>query len=239
MTPRVDVICGSADAAMSVLPVASAQLIVLDPPHDAWSTHVGLFDSALRILRDGYAIAFCHDAQLTDIRASATSAGFIEDACYVWHDPQPIFTSTYKPLRTHEFVPVFRCGTPERPNMKAGTVNRDQSPIAKGDSSLGRWRASGRVYTPGERKHLTSVLTFPRPLQGPLGRWQKPIELLECLIRAYTREGDTVLDPFGGSGAVSAAAIALGRSAVHIEVDPARIADARVHIGPLFCEVSA
>lgn len=47
-----------------------------------------------------------------------------------------------------------------------------------------------------------------------------PIELAERLIRMYSFAGDVVVDPFGGSGSMTAAAIRTGRSSVLVEIDP-------------------
>ena len=47
-----------------------------------------------------------------------------------------------------------------------------------------------------------------------------PIELAERLIRMYSFAGDVVLDPFGGSGSVTAAAIRAGRNSVLVEIEP-------------------
>jgi hypothetical protein len=48
---------------------------------------------------------------------------------------------------------------------------------------------------------------------------------------------DTVLDPFGGSGTVAQVATGNGRSAIHIDLNPAYIELARQRIGPMLCEV--
>lgn len=48
---------------------------------------------------------------------------------------------------------------------------------------------------------------------------EKPVQLLEQLIRASTGEGDFLVDPFGGSGSLVRAAQRCGRSAVAIEYD--------------------
>lgn len=65
-----------------------------------------------------------------------------------------------------------------------------------------------------------------------------PVEIAERLIRMFSYWGDTVLDPFCGSGTVLAAALKCHRSAIGIEVDPevCRIALNRVHeaSNPLF-----
>lgn len=56
-----------------------------------------------------------------------------------------------------------------------------------------------------------------------------PDDLADCCIRAGSRAGDTVLDPFGGTGTVARRALALGRAAILIELNPdyLRLQDAR------------
>lgn len=48
---------------------------------------------------------------------------------------------------------------------------------------------------------------------------QKPIELMEYLVREYTKEGDSILDPFMGSGSTGVAAKNLNRKFIGIELD--------------------
>lgn len=50
-----------------------------------------------------------------------------------------------------------------------------------------------------------------------------PPELAERLIRLFSFAGDTVLDPFGGSGSTAVAAIRAGRNSVSIEIEPAYV----------------
>lgn len=47
-----------------------------------------------------------------------------------------------------------------------------------------------------------------------------PLELAECLIRMFSFVGDTVLDPFAGTGTTTLAASRAGRHSVSVEVDP-------------------
>jgi site-specific DNA-methyltransferase (adenine-specific) len=49
--------------------------------------------------------------------------------------------------------------------------------------------------------------------------FQKPVDLMEFLIKTYTNEGDIVLDPFMGSGSTGVACKAAGRRFVGIELD--------------------
>lgn len=60
---------------------------------------------------------------------------------------------------------------------------------------------------------------------GAAARWgshphHKPFSVLEPLVRTYSRPGDTVLDPFAGSGSMPAAALRLGRVPACMEIEP-------------------
>lgn len=48
---------------------------------------------------------------------------------------------------------------------------------------------------------------------------QKPLELMKRLIALCTSEGDTVLDPFCGSGSTGVACVSLGRNFLGIDLD--------------------
>ena len=57
-----------------------------------------------------------------------------------------------------------------------------------------------------------------------------PSELAERLIRMFSFAGDTVLDPFAGTGSTSIAAIAAGRNSMGIEVDPGYVETAAKNV---------
>jgi DNA modification methylase len=60
---------------------------------------------------------------------------------------------------------------------------------------------------------------------------QKPIALMEWCILMATNPGDTILDPFMGSGTTGVACVQTGRNFIGIEIDPAyfKIAERRIH----------
>jgi hypothetical protein len=66
---------------------------------------------------------------------------------------------------------------------------------------------------------------------------QKPLALLEPLVRAHTREGDLVLDPYCGSGTTLVAAVRAGRRAIGIDVGEEAIATATRRLREEGCEV--
>lgn len=70
------------------------------------------------------------------------------------------------------------------------------------------------------RKRHSDILQFDRVSPNKLRHsHEKPIELIEFLIRKSSSVGETILDPFSGSGTVSEAAAKLGRSFIAFELD--------------------
>jgi len=59
---------------------------------------------------------------------------------------------------------------------------------------------------------------------------QKPVRLLRSIIEDYTNEGDTILDPFMGSGTTGVACVQTGRNFIGIEIDEGyfKIAEKRI-----------
>ena len=75
-------------------------------------------------------------------------------------------------------------------------------------------------YNPKQR-YPRSILYFSRGTRRnkKLHPTQKPVKLMEYLIKTYTKENDSVLDFTMGSGTTGVAAIKLNRSFIGIELD--------------------
>jgi site-specific DNA-methyltransferase (adenine-specific) len=75
--------------------------------------------------------------------------------------------------------------------------------------------------TPPVRMRKGTVLRHQRPTGTSVRHpSEKPISLISELIESSSRTGETVLDPFAGSGSTVVAAVLLGRKAIAVEVDP-------------------
>ena len=77
-----------------------------------------------------------------------------------------------------------------------------------------------RPFRISERVNNSDVWTFD-PVQGYPGKHpcEKPIGIMEHIIKTSTREGHTLLDPFAGSGSTLRAAKNLGRRAIGFEIE--------------------
>ena len=70
------------------------------------------------------------------------------------------------------------------------------------------------------KKYPKSILTFPRPASSKmLHPTEKPVELLEYLIKTYSNENDVILDNCMGSGSTGVAALNTNRRFIGIELD--------------------
>src|SRR5690606_18101159 len=79
----------------------------------------------------------------------------------------------------------------------------------------------------------TNIIEIVNPRIGSVHPTQKPVALMEYLIRTYTNEGDTVLDNTMGSGTTGVACVNTGRRFIGIERDPEyfAIAERRINCG--------
>jgi len=84
------------------------------------------------------------------------------------------------------------------------------------------WK-EGAAHTWNSDRKQDSVWEIPRPRRSPEHPTMKPLELVERAIRNSSVKGETVLDPFGGSGTTVVAAARLGRVGRCIEVDPSYV----------------
>ena len=87
-------------------------------------------------------------------------------------------------------------------------------------------------------KYPTSILVFPKPHPSvAVHPTQKPVPLLEYLVRTYTNEGDTVLDNCMGSGSTGVAVKRVGgRHFIGIEQNPVYFEIARKRIKEEKCQ---
>lgn len=97
-------------------------------------------------------------------------------------------------------------------------IDRLNSFISYSDMEAINRRFSRRFNLPEGKKFKSNVLEYKKDYTG-LHPTQKPVALLEDLIRTYTNEGETVLDFTMGSGTTGVACKNLNRRFIGIELD--------------------
>lgn len=150
----------------------------------------------------------------------------------IWEKPAAtgFFNAKKMPLKAHENILVFY--------RKLPTYN-PQKTTGHARKSAGRKEIGSEVYGKGVKKtNYDSTERYPRSVQkisreskvGGLHPTQKPVPLIEWLVKTYTDDGDTVLDNTMGSGTTGVACKNLGRRFIGIELDDSYFEVAKTRI---------
>ncbi|MGT3563128.1 DNA-methyltransferase [Escherichia coli] len=215
---------------MAVIPDKSVDLILCDLPYGTtackWDTVIPfdeLWRRYNRVIKPGAAIVLTSSQPFTTALISSNLKGF----CYSWIWNKK-FGANFaqakrQPLKVHEDVLVFSVSG-RMPTYYPEMVKRDK-PIKKGKNVnesgaiplVTNESYNGKVY---DEKHPSSILEFScRDKERGLHPTQKPIALMEYLIKTYTNEGDTVLDNCMGSGTTGVACANTNRRFIGMELD--------------------
>lgn len=123
------------------------------------------------------------------------------------------------PLKNHENVMVFYA----KPGVYNPQMREGFKPYVckQGETKSQNYGdQSGAVTVSDGTRYPLTVLDFPRD-KAKVHPTQKPVALMEYLIRTYTHEGMTVLDNCFGSGTTGVACVNTGRKFIGIEMDDA------------------
>jgi len=128
------------------------------------------------------------------------------------------FTAKYMPLKKHENILVFGdSASYYEPQMTTGTpYHRKWTPNKNNNLKYG---ISGVQTDNKGTRHPTTILDFPQKWrrQDQVHPTQKPVELMEWLVKAYCPVGGVVLDNCMGSGTTGVACVNTGRKFIGIE----------------------
>lgn len=130
----------------------------------------------------------------------------------------------YQPFRNHEYVLVFgkgRVSPGKRTPMTYNPQKTPGKPYSQGSGKMGGgWKGDlSKVVTENKdgMRHPKTVQKFTR--DKGLHPTQKPVSMLEFMIKTYTKEGDLVFDPTLGSGTTMVAAKQLNRNGIGCELE--------------------
>ncbi len=137
----------------------------------------------------------------------------------IWEKNMPVgfLDAKRRPLRSHENILIFSRrfkGSTYNPQMIEGKPHKRGS----GDRKAAHY-STGRLV-PASTSNLyypRSVLRFPNSRAKSLHPTQKNFELMEWLVKTYSNENQTILDPFSGSGTTLVAAQKHDRKSIGIE----------------------
>jgi len=168
--------------------------------------------------------------------SSALRMSNIKNYKYDWkwekNKPNGFVNAKNKPLKTLEDVCVFSDGvtantknihkkTPYNPQGVKRVCKTIKSGIRKRDSTVGErpCRVGGSSYIQEFTGYPVEKIAFSNTFKDRLHPTQKPVALMEYLIKTYTNEGETVLDFTMGSGTTGVACKNTNRKFIGIEMD--------------------
>lgn len=240
--------CVDAKKGMLSLPAQSVDLILCDLPfgitRNQWDTVIPydqLWEAYNHVIKPNGAILLFASQPFDKVLAYSNIKDYKYD--WIWEKNKATghLNAKIAPMRAHENILVFYKQTPEyypqatpeegsfdgytytghKPMNKVNARKLSQEELDAPLRNYGHAHCSGNEG--GSTKRLPrSVLRFPVVNNDSSEKWhptQKPTELLQYLIKTYTKEGDLVLDNCMGSGATAIAALATDRKYVGYELD--------------------
>lgn len=220
----IKLLCGDCIELMRDIPDGSVDMILCDLPYGKtrckWDTIIPfeqMWKEYKRIIKCTGCIAlFGSEPFASQVRLSAKG---IYRYDWVWKKDKATqyLNANRAPLLDYEVICIFYKKLPTyNPQMGAG----------KAYSNRHKPGHNGEVYGKtdfSERKNITT--RYPRRIVDfcvetkPVHPTQKPVALLEYLIKTYTNEGETVLDNCMGSGSTGVACVNTGRRFTGTELD--------------------
>lgn len=212
---------------MKRIPNKSIDMILCDLPYGTtackWDTIIPfepLWEQYERVIKDNGAIVLFGSEPFTSTLRMSNLKHYKYD--WIW-DKVNRYTGygncKNAPLRRYETISVFaKQKTTYNPQMAVG------KPYKKTGDYSSKIYDTGKIKKTGENRgtrYPYNILQFKGDdkKNGFLHPTQKPVALLEYLIKTYTNEGETVLDNTMGSGSTGVACINTHRNFIGMEVD--------------------
>jgi site-specific DNA-methyltransferase (adenine-specific) len=213
---------------MKTLPDKSVDAIITDPPFGTtackWDSVIPfepMWEQLKRIIKPNGAIVLFGSQPFTSALVMSNPKMFKYE--WIWEKTRASnpYLANIRPLGAHENVLIFGI---DKINYKPQKTDGCSYAISK--------KSGGRVAGDKKTNNIDFLGKkqdgrFPRTVQrimnssseAGLHPTQKPVALMEYLIKTYTNEGETVLDFTAGSGTTGVAAINTNRNAILIERD--------------------
>ena len=229
---KIELFQGDCLEIMKNIPDKSIDMILCDLPYGTtkckWDIVIPfeqLWEQYNRIIKKNSAILlFGQEPFSSELRLSNLK-GFKYD--WIWKKSKSgsAFTAKYRPINKHEIISVFSRNVEKTqyfPQMEEGVpYSRVQKNQQKINNHKMGFSDEEHLYVNKGVRYPITVLDFQQKWrrQDQLHAAQKPVELLEYLIKTYTKENDWVLDNCMGSGSTGVACKNLHRNFIGIELD--------------------
>jgi len=218
---KINLMLGDCLERMKEIPDGSVDMVLTDPPYGTtackWDSVIPfepMWEQLKRVTKKNGAIVMTASQPFT----SALGASNISNLRYSWYWKKSASTGHLNvkimPMSNIEDILVFYKSHPTY-------IPQGLLPYNK----VTRRGGNGACYHASGQENIQKWTNYPRRLlefssEGKtVHPTQKPVALMEYMIRTYTHEGETVLDFTMGSGTTGVAAKNLGRNFIGIEMD--------------------
>ena len=224
---KIELMKGDCLERMNEIPDGSVDLILTDPPFGttkcSWDSIIPfepMWAELKRVIKPNGAIVLFGAEPFSSLLRCSNIKDFKYD--WVWEKSKAtgFLNSKRQPLRAHEIISVFYSKPPTyTPQMTEGVAY---------NKGVRKEQTQNDVYGSFDQVEVKSDgLRFPRSVQyfktaeseGGFHKTQKPVALLEYLIKTYTQENETVLDFTFGSGSTGVACVNSNRNFIGVELD--------------------
>ena len=228
---------------MGEMPDGSVDMVLTDPPYGTtqckWDSVIPfepMWEQLKRVTKKNGAIVMTASQPFTSALIMSNVKMF--KYCWVWEKTRPTghLHAKNKPMKKHEDVLVFSSGTTVHASQSANRMTYNPqgltfAPYVQKRPSAGSTGggSSGSPRKSHKKERLVEFTGYPTSIipiasehnvgAGAFHPTQKPVALMEYLIKTYTNEGETVLDFTMGSGTTGVACTNTGRSFTGIEMD--------------------
>lgn len=178
-----------------------------------------LWEEYKRILKDNGVVVLFGNQPFTSYLVMSNLEWFKYSLVWEKNKFSDFMNAKRKPLKIHEDILIFYKNTPTyNPQFTEGEpyVRWNTQESVDRQTNYGKLKAN--VVNNDGKRYPTTVLKFDR-VETPQHPTQKPVKLIEWLIKTYTNEGETVLDNCMGSGTTAEACINTGRNYIGFETD--------------------
>jgi len=221
----VTLICGDCVDALASL--EGAGLVITDPPYGVTDHEWDNVVPTSKWMVGPGAVVTATSPYLHHLQSTAPLP-FKYDCVWVKNTTSNALNAARQPLRRHELVGVFGA-LPYNPQKRKRSAKEMSRLNAEQRKTMAYANPDSVIEIEAVNNRSGERTSHPS---------QKPVALFEYLVATYTNPGDTVIDPFMGSGTTGVACMRLGRRFIGIERDPAYFVLATERINAALAEMA-
>ena len=212
---------------MKDIPDKSVDMILCDLPYGTtackWDSIIPfepLWEQYSRIIKDNGAIVLFGVQPFTTLLLLSNFKGYKHHWVWLKNRGTGFQVAKYRPMMKTEDIIAFTSNgqrikyNPQMTKLDKPYFSRYAS-STNGTNPLANFNTGGKMV---DCKYPVNVIEIPK-VSKPLHPTEKPVALLEYLIKTYTNEGEIVLDNCMGSGSTGVACKNTNRDFIGIELD--------------------